>query len=46
MDAIEEIAADHEALKDDAWYTLDGRRLVAPVNKGIYIRKGKKLLVK
>lgn len=46
MDAIEQIAADREAIEDDAWYTLDGRRQVAPKHKGIYIRQGKKLLVK
>ena len=40
----------HETLNiksDDAWYTLDGRRLNgAPTQKGIYINKGIKRVVK
>ena len=32
---------------NDGWYTLDGRKLNArPTQKGIYINKGKKILVK
>ncbi len=32
---------------DDGWYTLDGRKLSArPTQKGIYINKGKKILIK
>ena len=31
----------------DAWYTLDGRRLSGqPTAKGIYIYKGKKVIIK
>ena len=29
-----------------AWYTIDGRRVVAPVERGIYIHNGKKYIVK
>ena len=32
---------------DDGWYTLDGRKLSAqPTQKGIYINKGKKVVIK
>lgn len=31
---------------DDAWYTLSGVRVAQPVQKGIYIRNGKKIIVK
>ena len=29
-----------------AWYTIDGRRIVAPTQRGIYIHNGKKYIVK
>ncbi len=29
-----------------AWYTIDGRRVAAPVERGIYIHNGKKYIVK
>ena len=29
-----------------AWYTIDGRRIVAPTERGIYIHNGKKYIVK
>lgn len=29
-----------------AWYTIDGRRIVAPTQRGIYIHNGKKCIVK
>ena len=34
--------------EDGAWYTLDGRRIddARPTRKGIYIRNGRKVLVK
>ena len=33
--------------EDDSWYTLDGQRLSGrPTQKGIYIRNGKKIVVK
>ena len=32
---------------DDAWFTLDGRKLMqTPVAKGIYIRGGRKVMIK
>jgi hypothetical protein len=31
----------------DAWYTLDGRKLVGkPTTKGIFINKGRKVVIK
>ena len=34
-------------VKDDTWYTLNGRRLQGkPTTKGIYIYKGKKQIIK
>ena len=34
-------------VKDDSWYTLDGRRLNSkPTQKGIYINNGKKVVIK
>ena len=36
-----------DARSNDGWYTLDGRRLNGlPTQKGVYIHKGKKLLIK
>jgi hypothetical protein len=29
-----------------AWYTIDGRRVAAPTERGIYIHNGKKYIVK
>ena len=29
-----------------AWYTLDGRKLTAPTKKGVYVKNGKKVVVK
>lgn len=43
-DGINEVAA---ASEKNAWYTLDGRKLNgAPVQKGIYINGGRKVMVK
>jgi len=43
--AVESQMADWRT--NDGWYTLDGRKLNArPTQKGIYINKGKKILVK
>lgn len=42
--AVNEINA---ATKDNgAWYTIDGRRVAAPTQPGIYIHNGKKYMVK
>ena len=42
---INSVATEKKALKDDAWYDLTGRRVATP-GKGIYIRNGKKFVVK
>lgn len=39
------VTTEKKALKDDAWYDLTGRRVATP-RKGIYIRNGKKFVVK
>ncbi len=31
---------------NEAWYTLDGRRMTEPTTKGIYINQGKKIIVR
>ena len=41
LDAVEAIEADH----DDAWFTLSGLRVDQP-RRGIYVRNGKKVVVK
>jgi hypothetical protein len=34
-------------MMEDVWYTLDGRRLMGqPTQRGIYINKGKKFIVR
>ena len=39
--------SDVRSKMSDVWYTLDGRKLVkAPVAKGLYIKNGKKLIVR
>ncbi len=35
-----------DAQNDGAWYTIDGRRVAAPTQTGIYIHNGKKYYVK
>ena len=40
---INEISVDKQ---DGAWYTIDGRRVVAPTEPGIYIHNGKKYIFK
>ncbi|MBQ6078946.1 MAG: hypothetical protein IJK93_01600 [Muribaculaceae bacterium] len=42
--AVEEISVANE--ENGAWYTIDGRRITAPSQPGIYIRNGKKYYVK
>ena len=38
---------EHGTLNNGSWYTLDGRQLNAqPTRKGIYVRNGKKFIVK
>jgi len=31
---------------DNRWYTLDGRQINKPTQKGIYIRNHKKIIIK
>ena len=45
--AISSISADGIAVEAEGWYTLNGVKLqAAPTTKGIYIRNGKKVVVK
>lgn len=32
--------------QDDCWYGLNGMRLSQPVKKGIYVHRGKKIVIK
>ena len=41
---IEELNINSE--DNGAWYTIDGRRVAAPIERGIYIHNGKKYIVK
>ena len=41
---ISRVAA--EAAGNDAWYNLSGQRISAPTKKGLYIKNGKKVIVK
>lgn len=41
--AIQSVETD--AVKDDAWYTLQGVRVDKPTTKGVYIHKGMKVVV-
>ena len=42
-----EVSSNSNEVKDDAWYSLDGVRLSGkPSQRGMYINKGKKILVK
>ena len=44
---ILEVSANYNGVTDDAWYLLDGVRLSGkPTQRGMYINKGKKILVK
>jgi len=45
--AIMTVAADGRFVEAEGWYTLNGVKLQgAPTEKGIYIRNGKKVVVK
>ena len=45
--AISSIAADGRLVEAEGWYTVNGMRLEgAPVEKGIYVRNGKKIVIK
>lgn len=44
---IDQAEGTHEArMADESWYTLAGTRVEKPAQKGIYIHKGKKVVVK
>ena len=46
---IEEIQVDSQTsnhMKNDKWYTLDGRQIDKPSQKGIYIKNEKKVVIK
>ena len=44
---IIEVSANYNGVTDDAWYSLDGVRLSGkPTQRGMYINKGKKIIVK
>ena len=44
---IIEVSANYNGVTDDAWYSLDGVRLSGkPTQHGMYINKGKKIIVK
>ena len=44
---IIEVSANYNGVTDDAWYSLDGVRLSGkPTQRGMYINKGKKIVVK
>ncbi|MBR1394785.1 MAG: hypothetical protein IJ559_03905 [Prevotella sp.] len=36
-----------KGVKDNSWYTLDGRKLVAqPAARGIYVNNGRKVVIR
>ena len=41
-----EITNDENNVNDDKWFTIDGRRIDKPTQKGLYIRNRKKIVVK
>ena len=44
---INDVTGDAKAANNNAWYSIDGRKLNnAPANKGVYICQGKKYMVK
>ena len=44
---IDAMLMDNEESNNDTWYSLDGRRLDSkPTKKGVYIRSGKKIVIK
>ncbi len=43
----EKVTVNSEKLATEQWYTLDGRRLAdKPTQKGLYIRNGKKFVIR
>ena len=45
-DDVTGIHAIDEIQSDDVWYNLNGQRIDAPAKKGLYIKNGKKVIVK
>lgn len=43
---VEDVATDRPTLSDDHYYTLSGQRVTPPLRRGIYLHKGKKIMVK
>ncbi len=43
---VEDVATDCPTLSDDHYYTLSGQRVTPPLRRGIYLHKGKKIMVK
>ena len=43
---ITAIQASDNMQQSDLWYTIDGRRVKAPTTKGIYVNRGRKIIVK
>ena len=37
---------DRQQKADDVWYDLNGRRVNAPMTKGIYVKNGRKMVIK
>ena len=46
LTGIETLTMEREILSDSHYYTLDGIRIDNPTKKGIYIRNGKKIIIK
>ena len=44
--AIETMESEGESESADQWYSLDGRRIDKPLQKGIYVKEGKKVVMK
>ena len=43
---VQTLNVERGTLNDDSWYTIDGRKLQqAPVQKGLYIKNGKKVFI-
>lgn len=45
-DGINAINADVKSADEGAWYTVNGVRVAAPTQKGLYIHNGKKVVIK
>jgi hypothetical protein len=43
---IQSMSGDSSSMDNNEWYDLQGRRVSQPTKKGLYIRNGKKVVVK